>query len=81
MEAKINVGKGGNEDYLYCSVDIQVSNYQEMYDSSEECFDDLKPEIIEDCKKRGYSEEETQSVLSFYQIKFSNAQGVWEDKY
>ena len=77
MEARINNGNG----YLYCSVDCQVSNYQDCYDSSEECLADIIPQIIRDCKDRGYTEEETEKVVSHYEIKFNNADGEWSDIY
>jgi hypothetical protein len=78
MEARINNGK---DSYLYCSVDCEVANYQDMYDSSEECFDDIKGDIIEDCKERGYNDNETQKVLAHYSITFSNSSVEWKNMY
>jgi hypothetical protein len=76
MKARINNGK---DNYLHCSVDCQVSNYQSMYDSPQECLDDIKEEIILDCQKRNYTQEETQTVLDFYASKFNSASGVWKN--
>ena len=78
MQAQINNGK---DSYLHCSVDCEVSNYQDKYNSSEECFRDLKDEIVEDCEEREYNIEETEKVLSHYEILINNANGKWEDKY
>lgn len=68
METRINY-QGG---YLYCSVDCQVSNYRDIYDSSEECIEDIKDEILEDCKQREYNEYQTDAALRHYSIDFSN---------
>jgi hypothetical protein len=78
MEARINNGK---DNYLYCAVDCQVLNYQDQYNSSEECLKDIEKEILIDCRERDYTEEETQTVLNFYAIKFNNASGVWKNIY
>jgi len=77
MEARINNGNG----YLYCKVDTQVSNYQQFYNSSEECIADITPKILEECKERGYTEEETEKVITHYEILFNNASGEWSDIY
>mgnify|MGYP003589740509 CR=1 FL=1 len=79
---RINNGRDGTglECYLHCSVDDQVSNYIDDYSSSEECLDDIRDSIVEDCKGRGYSESETESVVSHYEIKFSNYDGEWNGK-
>lgn len=78
MEARVNDGKGG---YLRCNVDCEVSNYLGHYNSAEECLHELLPEVASDCLNRGYDEEETRQVLSYYEIKFSNFGGIFKEKY
>lgn len=78
MEARINNGK---DSYLYCSVDCEVSNYRDSYNSSEECFNEIKSDIISDCEFRNYSESETNKVLDHYEILLNNANGEWKDIY
>ena len=78
MEARINNGKNS---YLYCSIDCQVSNYQEMYNSSEEAFEDIQVDIITECNEKGYDEYEIEKVLSHYEISFNNAGGTWKNIY
>ena len=78
MEARIPNGK---DNFLYCKVDCQVSNYKDGYDSSEEAYNDCKQDIIDDCNERGYDEDEILKVLSYYEILFNNADGNWKNKY
>ncbi len=76
MEAKINTG---SDNYLYCSVDPEVNNYLELYNSWQDCFDAIKPDIIFECEIRGYNESETNKVLEHYQIVFANHNGEWKE--
>ena len=43
-----------NGGYLYCSIEMNLSEWIKMYNSAEECFEDYKQDIIEDCKKNEY---------------------------
>ena len=73
--------KNGKDSYLYCSVDCEVGNYQDDWNSSQECMEDITPDIIEDCEKRLYTKEETQKVIQHYEIQFNNAAGRWKNLY
>lgn len=73
MDTRINYNNG----YLFCNVDSEVINYQDAFNSSEECFAAVKHEIIEDCAAREYNAAETEAVLSHYEIKFNNANVEW----
>lgn len=77
METKI---KNGKNDFLYCAVDIEIGNYRNMYDSPEVCFEDIRPEIIEDCKARGYTDDEVSRVLNHYELLLNSANGEWKDE-
>jgi hypothetical protein len=77
MEARINNGK---DNFLYCNVDCEISNYQSSYNSSQEAFQSIRGEIIEDCEKRGYEEYEIEKVLNHYEILFNNASGNWKNE-
>lgn len=74
MQPKINNGKNS---YLYCSVDCQVSNYADDYANGEECFADIRQEIIDDCTTSEYTEQETNKVLSYYESLFNNSCVTW----
>ena len=78
MTTRIN---NGSNEYLYCSVSTEVSQYQDMYDSSEECIEDIKADIIEDCESRGYSDIDAQKVIGYYETLFHNANGKWINLY
>lgn len=66
---RINNGKNS---YLYCSVSDNASDWSDAYDSSEECYEDIREDIIDSCKQRGYTDTETKTVLSHYEIYLSN---------
>ena len=66
---------------LFCSVSCNPSEFQDSFNSSEECLADLKPLILADCQSRGYSEDETEKVLTHYSIVFNNANGTWNNAY
>lgn len=74
---RINYANG----YLHCNVSDNSSEYLDLYDSSEECFADIKQDILDECAKRNYNKEETQAVLDHYEIKLNNAAGTWENQY
>ena len=78
MTVRINNGK---DSYLYCNIDDNAALYADRYDSAEECFNDYKSDITEECTQRGYSEAETKTVLSHYEIRFNNYNGEWRDCY
>ena len=78
MEARINNGK---DSYLYCSVDIEVGKYYDFYNSSQECIEEVTPDIIAECIEKEYTEEETQRVVQHYSIIFNNAVGTWKNLY
>lgn len=78
IETKIYNGK---DNFLYCSIDSDPSNYMDGYDSSEECIDDIKQDIIDDCKLRNYTEEEIKTVVSHYEIVFNNTNFEWKNLY
>lgn len=71
---RINNGK---DSYLHCNVNCNPSDYQDMYNSSEECLEDMEAHIIGDCYLRQYSAEATETVLQHYRIKFNNWGGKW----
>ena len=66
---RINHPNGG---YLFFR-DINPADYCDYYDSWQECFEDLKEDIIEDCKNLGYTKKETEAVLWHIECKFSNS--------
>lgn len=75
---KISDGKGG---FLYCSVDCNPSYYNTLYNSSEECFEDIKCEIIQDVEEMGYNEHEKERVLNHYEITLNMSNVEWKDLY
>ena len=72
-----------NRQYLYCSVDLDLSLISDLYSSSKECFDDYKKDIISDCQRSEYNKEETNAVLNHYQCRIEMWGGKWgkTDKY
>ncbi len=77
MEARIEYLNG----YLYCNVDCQVDNYCDTYNSSEECLNEITPEIILDAKDKNYSEVEIEKIISWYHTVFSNSSVLWHKKF
>ena len=70
----------GNQ-VLQCAVNANPSDYQNDYNSSEECITELTPLIIEDGKSRGYSDQEISKVVTHYEVKFNNANGSWSNDF
>jgi hypothetical protein len=70
--ARINNGDG----YLFCSIDID-NNLMDVFESSDECFEAYRNDIIEDAKLNNYNENEIEKILSFYKIMISNWNGNW----
>lgn len=77
MSVRINYEDG----YLYCNLSDNASEYSHNYDSAEECLNDYKQDIIDQCKEREYDEYETQAVLEHYDISFGNYAGEWKNQY
>lgn len=74
MELRINNGKNS---YLYCSVHLNPTDYQSIYSSANECMEDITPDIIADANKRGYTKDETDTIIQHYSICIGNASGEW----
>lgn len=77
MSTRINNGK---DSYLYCSVNADAANYQilKRYATSQECVEDITPDIIADCEAQGYTDAETQTVINYYANKINMASGEWQ---
>jgi hypothetical protein len=65
-----------NGDYLYCSVDIEIS-FEEYYSSCEDYFNEHKDDILKSCAELEYDEYQTEKVLSHYQIHWGNSPVTW----
>lgn len=78
MSERIQIGK---DEYIYCDVPLAIGTYQCMYDSSEECFNDIRNNILVDCIDRNYNVNEIKRVLNHYEIALNNANGKWENMY
>lgn len=64
------------DGYLYCSVSAEIFN-EEYYSSYDEYFNDYEDDIKASCKEQGYSESETEVVLSYYRIHWGNSSVQW----
>lgn len=78
MSERIQIGK---DEYIFCDIPLTIRTYQCIYDSAEECFNDIKEEIIYDCIDRGYTVDEATKILAHYEIALNNANGIWENKF
>ena len=71
---RINVA---DDHILYCPVSDNASEWADIYENSEECYNDLATTIEDYCKQREYNEIETERVLNHYRIKIENWPGNW----
>jgi hypothetical protein len=79
--SRINIGTRNNPHYLYPSIESNPHHYCELYDSAEECLEDIKPNVLFHCKELGYTEDQTEKMLSHYEITFKNWDGKWLNIY
>ena len=73
MSTRINFKQG----FLYSNVEINPNDYADEYESAEECFDDLRGHIVQDCKDQGYNKAETTAILNYFDAKICNANCEW----
>ena len=73
MSTRINFKQG----FLFSNVEINPNDYADEYESAEECFEDFKNEIIQDCLAQGYNDFEIKAVLNYFDAKICNANCEW----
>lgn len=79
--SRINIGTKNNPHYLYPPIEDNPSHYSDLFDSSEECLEDIKPDILFHCEELEYTEEETEKMISHFEVTFNNWGGTWKNIY
>ena len=79
MSDSVRIGSA-DTGYLYCDVVDIPSTYAYMgiYATPDECFADIKEDILESCRKREYSDAETEKVLRHYRVRLDLYPGEWK---
>jgi hypothetical protein len=68
MEHKINYNGG----YLYATMP-QIYNMAHLFSNSEEAYQELKGEVLEEAQSKGYNSSEKEAIISHLEIFIRNS--------
>ena len=60
-----------DDGHLYCSID-DIKERAAYYKNAVDMYADLEQDIVDECTKKNYNEQETKTILDHYFIVINN---------